>query len=94
MNSIERRIRNMINPCSTAFTRWWCHSGRYTRLAQMIAAVGSRAHGSAAPRADDACALHPPTTSMAARRAAIDALLAERDDRRREDGGGYSPGAG
>ena len=26
----------MINPYSTAFSRWWCHSGRYMRLATMI----------------------------------------------------------
>jgi hypothetical protein len=26
MNSIERRVRAMINPVSTALTSWWCHS--------------------------------------------------------------------
>jgi len=36
MNRIERRVRNMINPYSTAFAGWWCHSGRYTRLARLI----------------------------------------------------------
>lgn len=26
MHEVERRLRMMINPFSTAFTRWWCHS--------------------------------------------------------------------
>jgi len=26
MNTVERRVRAMINPWSTAFARWWCHS--------------------------------------------------------------------
>lgn len=26
MNTVERRVRAMINPWSTAVTRWWCHS--------------------------------------------------------------------
>lgn len=26
MNTVERRVRAVINPWSTAFTRWWCHS--------------------------------------------------------------------
>ena len=36
MNRIERRVRNMINPYSTAFATWWCHSSRYWRLPHMI----------------------------------------------------------
>jgi hypothetical protein len=36
MNRVERRVRNMINPYSTAFARWWCHSGRYMGLPRMI----------------------------------------------------------
>jgi hypothetical protein len=36
MNRVEKRVRNMINPYSTAFARWWCHSGRYMRLPRMI----------------------------------------------------------
>ena len=28
---VERRVRAMINPWSTAFARWWCHSAvRFT----------------------------------------------------------------
>jgi aminoglycoside 6'-N-acetyltransferase I len=31
MNTVERRMRAMINPWSTAFARWWCHSAaRFT----------------------------------------------------------------
>lgn len=41
MNRIERRVRNMINPYSTAFATWWCHFSRYWRLPRMI--TGNRA---------------------------------------------------
>ena len=41
MNRIERRLRDMINPYSTAFASWWCHSARYWRLPRMI--TGSKA---------------------------------------------------
>jgi aminoglycoside 6'-N-acetyltransferase I len=31
MNTVEQRVRAMINPWSTAFARWWCHSAaRFT----------------------------------------------------------------
>ena len=36
MNGIERRARDMINPYSTAFATWWCHSARYWRLPHMV----------------------------------------------------------
>jgi hypothetical protein len=36
VNRIERRLRNMINPYSTAFATWWCDSSRYWRLPRMI----------------------------------------------------------
>ena len=36
MNRIERRIRNIVNPYSTAFAGWWCHSARYLPLVRMI----------------------------------------------------------
>jgi len=29
MKPIERRLRAAANPYSTAFSRWWCHTGRY-----------------------------------------------------------------
>jgi hypothetical protein len=81
MNWVERRVRNAINPYSTAFARWWCQTGRHTRLGRMITAEGARLAKAVPPSKDDempdACVLHPPTVSMAARRAAIDAVLAE-----------------
>jgi hypothetical protein len=93
MNRIERRVRNMINPYSTAFAGWWCHSGCYTRLPRMI--TGSKATtrpdettwpampSSAAPQAFGL----PPTPAMAARRAAIDAVLASETMKAEEDAG-------
>lgn len=36
MNRIERRLRDALNPCSTAFTRWWCRSGRYLPLVNRL----------------------------------------------------------
>jgi hypothetical protein len=41
VNPIERRVRNMINPYSTAFATWWCDFSRYWRLPRMI--TGKRA---------------------------------------------------
>jgi hypothetical protein len=96
MNRIERRVRNMINPCSTAFARWWCHSGRYMRLVRMI--TGNKAAAQSGTRgpstygangdASEAFGLHPPTPSMAARRAAIDALLARMTEGEEDAGQG------
>ena len=31
MNRVERRVRDLINPYSTAFASWWCHSARRRR---------------------------------------------------------------
>jgi hypothetical protein len=36
MNRVERRARDMINPYSTAFASWWCHSARHRRLPRVI----------------------------------------------------------
>jgi hypothetical protein len=91
MNQIERRVRKIVNPYSTALARWWCHSGRYTRLAWMIAAARSirsrpatRSTNAGAP---EAVGLHTPTCSMAARRAAIDAVVMNLTKEGKEDGG-------
>jgi hypothetical protein len=32
MNAVESRVRAMINPMSTALTRWWCHSAMRSAL--------------------------------------------------------------
>lgn len=73
MNRIERQIRNMVNPFSTAFAGWWCHSGRYLLPVRMIS-------GTARPsRRAAALHRHLPAAEMAARRAAVDAVLAGHD---------------
>jgi len=36
MSRVERRVRDLINPYSTAFASWWCHSARYWRLPRVI----------------------------------------------------------
>ena len=76
MNRIERRIRNLVNPYSTAFAGWWCHSARYLPLVRVIAGT------KAVPRPPGRTgrpAGHIPAATMAARRAAIDAVLAGRE---------------
>ena len=30
MNRADRRVRDLINPYSTAFASWWCHSAGKT----------------------------------------------------------------
>jgi hypothetical protein len=81
MNRVERRVRSLINPYSTAFAMWWCHSGRYLGLVQMVS--GDQA--SARPR--PAMPPVPPSPDLrlaaqALRRAAIDEVL---DDGRQKD---------
>jgi len=47
-NDLDRAASaNMINPYSTAFTRWWCHSGRYMRLTTLI--TGHQAYPCSCP---------------------------------------------
>jgi hypothetical protein len=73
-----------LNRSSTAFARWWCHSGRHTRLGRMITATAAWRAEAQQPatngEAVGACTLHAPTVSMAARRAAVDAVLATNDE--------------
>jgi len=92
MNRIEKRVRNLINPYSTAFASWWCHSGRYLRIAQVIpgyrtgarprrrrpATPGVNMSTPFAARSSD-----PWLATQAARRAAVDEVLASLDDGRR-----------
>ena len=85
MNRIEGRIRNLINPYSTAFARWWCHSGRYL-IPGNRAAARSRRRPAMPRRAQgvpDASAGRSATdlwiAAQAARRAAVDELLASMD---------------
>ena len=41
MNTVERRVRALVNPWSRALTGWWCHSA--VRFA--LTRYGQRAHG-------------------------------------------------
>jgi hypothetical protein len=81
VSQIARRVRNAVNPVSTAATRWWCHSVTRRRLT---------GHGPAARRwrlirsgmapslSREASTARP---EREARAAAIDRLLG-RDDMR------------
>jgi hypothetical protein len=96
VNRIERRVRDLINPYSTAFARWWCLSGRYTRVARLTpgvkAATGPRPPlAPRRPRRGSAGAdlVTASPEVMARRRAALDAMVAA-DPRGGPDGS--SPG--
>jgi hypothetical protein len=87
MKRFERRVRNLINSYSTAFARWWCHSGRYL-IPGCRAAAGSRRPRRARPIANpgipDAVIRRRSADSslavQAARRAAVDEVLGCLDD--------------
>jgi len=96
MNRFEMRVRNLINPYSTAFARWWCHSGRYL-IPGNGRAAGPRRSRRARPGAQPG---HPPAVirrpaadpwlaTQAARRAAVDEVLASLGD-----GGDQAPDQG
>ncbi len=40
MNDFERRVRELINPWSTKFTNWWCHSNVRSALMKRSAGRG------------------------------------------------------
>jgi hypothetical protein len=40
MNDFERRVRELINPWSTKFTNWWCHSNIRSALMKRSAGSG------------------------------------------------------
>ena len=78
MSRIGRRVREAVNPVSTAATGWWCHSA----LRHMLTGYGLTArqrrfirHGMTR-----GAGARPPAAQMTARAAAISQLLA-RDDR-------------
>jgi hypothetical protein len=77
MSQIGRRIRAVVNPVSTAVTRWWCHSS----LRHLLTGYGPTAaqrrlmRRGTIPRAGHV----PSAAEMQRRAAAIDRLLT-RDD--------------
>jgi hypothetical protein len=73
MNRLERRVRRLVNPVSTAVTGWWCHSavrhtltghGPTARQRRLIRARVNRGAGR-----------RPSAEQMKARAAAIDELM-------------------
>ena len=69
MHEVERRLQMMINPLSSAFTRWWCHSAaRYIltgygkgsgRVLRRVR-EGSRATSIPEPAGNAVTSGHPP----------------------------------
>ena len=77
MSRIGRRVRDTVNPVSTAATRWWCHSG----VRHMLTGYGPTARQRRLSRQGmiHGAVGRPSAEQMKARAAAIDQLLA-RDD--------------
>jgi hypothetical protein len=82
MNRFERRVRNLVNPYSTAFASWWCHTARYMVMPGHRPAARSRRAGSATPGANRATpqVRDIQIATQASRRAALDEVLASLDD--------------
>ena len=79
MNLIGRRIRAAVNPLSSAFSRWWCHSA----VRHLLTGYGPTARGWQATHREifrDA-GFTPSAEQMKVRRAKIDELPGP-DDRR------------
>jgi hypothetical protein len=84
MTRIRRRVNAAVNPVSTAFTRWWCHSA----LRHMLTGYGPTARqrrlirrGTPVMRRDTpGGGFAPSADQLDARRRAIDDLLSQ-DDR-------------
>lgn len=74
MTGIRRRVNAAVNPVSTAFTRWWCHSA----LRHMLTGHGPTARQRRLMR-HGGTIVTPSAKQMEARRRAIDDLLS-RDD--------------
>jgi len=76
MSQFVRRVRAVVNPLSTAVTRWWCHSAvrhlltGYGPTARQRRLARYRVH-----RSGPATGPRPSAELMKRRAAAIDALL-------------------
>jgi hypothetical protein len=68
----------MVNPYSTAFAGWWCHSARYLPLIRIFSGTS----GASRPRVRRAGELYGRTSAgaMAARRTAVDEALASQHE--------------
>ena len=76
MAGIRRRVRDAVNPLSTSFARWWCHSA----LRHMLTGYGPTARQRQLMRRRTiGPGSTPSAEQMQARRRAIDELL-RRDD--------------
>lgn len=77
MKGIGGRVRAAVNPVSTAFTGWWCHSA----MRHMLTGYGPTARERRLIRHGviRGAGFTPSAEQMKARRAAIDELLG-RDD--------------
>jgi len=72
MHRIERRVRAAVNPASTAFAGWWCHSS----IRHVLTGHGSvPSQGRLIRTGSRAAALTPSAEQMKARAEAIDELL-------------------
>jgi hypothetical protein len=84
MAEIWRRVRAAVNPASTAFARWWCHSAlRHILTGHGPTAKQRRLMRRGAPvmhRGTPGTGFTPSVEQMEAHRRAIDELLS-RDDR-------------
>jgi hypothetical protein len=76
MNRIERRVRAAVNPASTAFAGWWCHSN----IRHLLTGHGSApSQGRLIRTGRRAAAFTPSAEQMKARAEAIDELLSQSD---------------
>jgi hypothetical protein len=73
MTPIRRRVSAAVNPVSTGFTRWWCHSA----LRHMLTGYGPTARQRRLIRSGtrSGTGFTPSAEQMDARRRALDDLL-------------------
>ena len=70
MNDFERRVRELINPWSTKFTNWWCHSNIRSAVTKRSADTGDLRRQASAQAQRAASALNDLKDSDTAKRAA------------------------
>ena len=70
MNDFERRVRELINPWSTKFTQWWCHSNIRSALMKRSAGTGDLRRQASAQAQRAATAMKDMRDSDAAKKAA------------------------